>query len=264
MAHNIHSQKIKIGDMDVHYLTGGQGEPLLVVHGGGGEGARAWLNNAAALAENYTVYIPYLPGFGETQPLQGDYFIPEMVDFVDRFAHSLRLDRFHLLGHSLGGGIALSYALRFPQNITKLVLVNSFCLGKEVALWMRFLANPKTGRYLGGVALAVLKAVKWLVGTLMLAPFEFVVPFTATSVYLGCCMTNLKEQTTVFMHRLTELVMPTLVVWGAKDPIVPFRQAYAAAQLIPYCQVKVFADSGHSVYREKLQEFTQLLRGFLD
>jgi len=57
--------------------------------------------------------------------------------------------------------------------------------------------------------------------------------------------------------------VPTLVVWGGKDPIVPARQAYAAAELIPDCQVKIFEDSGHSVYRDKLAEFSQVLTKFL-
>ncbi len=53
----------------------------------------------------------------------------------------------------------------------------------------------------------------------------------------------------MLIHRLSEIMGPTLIVWGAKDPILPVRQAYAAAQLIPDCQVKIFKDGGHSVYR---------------
>ena len=53
----------------------------------------------------------------------------------------------------------------------------------------------------------------------------------------------------MLIHRLSEIMGPTLIVWGAKDPILPVSQAYAAAQLIPDCQVKVFKDGGHSVYR---------------
>jgi pimeloyl-ACP methyl ester carboxylesterase len=57
--------------------------------------------------------------------------------------------------------------------------------------------------------------------------------------------------------------MPTLVVWGANDPIVPVRQAYAAAQAIPDCQLKVFANRGHNVHRDEIGEFSRLLTGFL-
>ena len=68
--------------------------------------------------------------------------MPGFVKFIADFSHNLGLNRFHLVGHSFGGGIALHYALRFPHEIERLVLVNSMGLGKEVALWVRFLVFP--------------------------------------------------------------------------------------------------------------------------
>ena len=116
MMPKIHKKRIKIGELDIHYLTGGQGTPLIVIHGGSG-GAKAWLKNMAELAANYTVYAPDLPGFGYSQSIDGDYFIPELTEFVDKFSQALGLDSFHLMGHSFGGGIVLHYALKFPQKI---------------------------------------------------------------------------------------------------------------------------------------------------
>lgn len=256
---SIDSKKVKIDGRDVHYFTAGQGDPLLVIHGGGGD-ARTWLNNIAALSENYTVYVPDLPGFGESQPLTGDYYIPELAEFVDSFSNNLGLERFHLVGHSLGGGVALNYALESPQKIRKLVLVSSLCLGKEIALWVRLMSIP--GRAIGSALLAVLRGVKWLVKT-MLLPVEFVMPFSRASVDLGSSITTLREQTLVLANRLSELMVPTLVVWGEKDSIVPVRHAYAAAQLIPDCQLKVFAGRGHDIHRDEINEFSRLLTGFL-
>ena len=89
------------------------------------------------------------------------------------------------------------------------------------------------------------------------------VPISQTSVNLGSSITTFKEQTLVLANRLSELMMPTLVVWGAKDEIVPVRQAYAAAQVIPDCQLKVFEDCGHNVHRDEIHEFSRLLTGFL-
>lgn len=258
---NIHSKKVKVGELDIHYFTGGHGDPLVVIHGGSG-GARAWIRNMEGLCENYTVYIPDMPGFGHSQSIDGDYYITELVEFVDKFSHELGLKSFHLLGHSLGGGIALSYALKFPHKLKKLVLVSSMCLGREIALWVRFLSIPAICRAIGAAALAVLRAVKW-VADLLLAPIKFVIPISRTSINLGSSVTTLKAQTVVFANRLSEIMVPTLVVWGAKDPIVPVKHAYAAAELIPDCQVKVFKDGGHSVYREKVAEFSQLLTKFL-
>ena len=261
MGRNIESKKIKVGDLDIHYLTGGQGDPLLVIHGGG-DGARAWIKNVEALSENYTVYVPDLPGYGHSQPIDGDYYIPELAEFVDEFSRSLGLESFHLMGHSLGGGIVLHYALKFPHKIRKLVLVSSMCLGREIALWVRIVSIPAICRAIGKAALAVLRSVKW-VADLLLAPVEFIIPLSRASIHLGSNLTTLRAQTTVLLHQLSEIMVPTLVVWGAKDPILPVEQAYTAAELIPDCQVKVFEDCGHSVYRDKIAEFSQTLTKFL-
>ncbi len=261
MVNNIHSKKMKVGGLDIHYLTGGQGDPLVVIHGGS-EGAQAWAKTMAELSQNNTIYVPDLPGFGLSQAMDGDYYIPELVEFVDRFSRNLGLESFHLMGHSLGGGIALQYALKFPNKVEKLVLVNSMFLGKEIALWVRFLSVPAIIRSIGAVSLGVLRGVKW-VADLLLAPAEFGHPFSRASIHLGGKATTLKEQTTVLINRLSEIMAPTLVVWGAKDPILPVSQAYAAAELIPDCQVKVFEGGGHSVYRQEIKEFSRLLARFL-
>lgn len=261
MTNQIYSAIVRVGELDVHYLTGGNGDPLLVVHGGTG-GSQDWRPNIEKLMDKYTVYVPDLPGFGLTPCSDGDYFIPEMTEFIDGFAGAVGLDRFNLLGHSFGGGIALSYALKFPAKTTKLVLVSSLGMGKEIALWIRCLANRPFCRYFGKSALAVLKAVKWLMKQVF-RPLDFTLPFNEASLYIGSCITGISSQTMVFFNRLSELVMPTLLVWGAKDPIVPFTQAYAAAAVIPNCRVRVFRDCGHSVYRDELTEFSQTLRGFL-
>ena len=261
MVGNMHSKQVKVGKLDIRYFTGGQGEPLVVIHGGGG-GAEGWLQSMNELCEHHRVYVPDLPGFGYSQPMDGKYGISEFVMFLEDFAHSLGLRRFHLVGHSLGGGIALHYALKFPYKVGKLVLVSSMCLGKELALWVRVLSASALCRFLGEAGVAVLKAVKWLVN-LVYAPLKFVNPLPRAKMKLGASMATLKEQTTVLASQLSELMMPTLLVWGANDGIVPVSQAYAAVRLIPDCQLHVFEDCGHSVYRQKVEEFSHLLTSFL-
>jgi 4,5:9,10-diseco-3-hydroxy-5,9,17-trioxoandrosta-1(10),2-diene-4-oate hydrolase len=257
----IHSKRIKVGELDIHYFTGGHGDPLLIIHGGS-EGAKAWEKTAAELIKKYRIYVPDLPGFGHSQEMKGNYYIPELVKFVNGFADELGLVNFHLMGHSLGGGIALHYALEFPHRVKKLVLVNSMFLGKEIALWVRVFSMPPFRHTIGATTLGILRGVKWMAERLS-APPEFLHPFPRASISLGSKVASLKEQTTVLAHRLSEIMVPTLVVWGAKDPILPVSQAYAAAQLIPDCQIKVFKDGGHSVYRQKIAEFCLMLARFL-
>src|SRR4030042_7217600 len=139
MQNNIRNKKIQVGRTEINYFTGGYGNPIVVIHGGG-SGARSWLKNAEELSKSYRVYIPDLPGFGESQQMSDGFSMHEYVSFVDDFTWALGLERFHLVGHSIGGGIALHYAFQNPGKVTGLVLVDSFCLGIEVALWIRILS----------------------------------------------------------------------------------------------------------------------------
>ena len=261
MRKRIQSWKTEIGGRKVHYFYGGEGEPLVVIHGGGNS-ARAWLKNIEELAKSYTVYVPDLPGFGYTEPMGDDCFVPELVDFIDAFARSLGLGRFHLVGHSLGGAVALSYVLKFPFKVTKLVLVSSLSLGREIALWVRLLSRPAFSRYIGKAVLFVLRVVKRMLDAL-LPSMGFLIPTSEASIYWGSCISTLKEQALNLAHRLSEVVVPTLVVWGGRDPILPVKHAYAAAELIPDCRLKVFKKCGHSVYRDEIEEFSEDVRGFL-
>jgi len=234
---------------------------LIIIHGGASD-SEAWMENASELIKDYTVYLPDLPGFGRSKPLVGDYYIPELVEFVDNFAHNLGLESFHLIGHSFGGGVALNYVLRFPQKVKKLVLISSMCLGKEISWWVRLLSRSAFIKSIGFPIIGIFRVVKWVAEKLFHG-VEFVLPLSEASIVIGNSMTTLKEQTMVLLNKLSEIMVPTLVVWGARDPIVPARQAYAAARLIPCCQVKVFESCGHSVYKEKIWEFSRLLAGFL-
>jgi pimeloyl-ACP methyl ester carboxylesterase len=257
----IQSQTINIDGLDVHYYTAGQGEPLVVIHGGGGD-ARTWWDNITELSKKYTVYVPDLPGYGGSQPLVGKYYIPELSEFMEKFAAKLGLEKFNLVGHSLGGGIALSYALRSPHHIKKLVLVSSLCLGREIALWVRLLSVPALIQSIGALTVAVLKGVKWLL-MLMLNPAQIIMPLSPASVTVGGSITTFRQQSLVLENRLAEITVPTLLVWGAKDPIVPVRQAYAAAKVIPDCRIKVFENRGHNVHRDELKQFSNIVNGFL-
>jgi len=262
MGERIQSKRIKVGKLDIHYITGGSGDPLIIIHGGG-EGARAWRKTVTRLTRNYCVYVPDLPGFGQSQPATENQDMSDFVEFIEDFATNLGLNCFHLIGHSFGSGIALRYALKFPKKITKLVLVNSIYLGKEIALWVRILSRPFFYKTIAIPAHSILEAVKWLVGHLF-SPLEFRNPLPRAKMDLARYVVTLKEQVTVLMSQFSELLMPTLLVCGAKDIIVPVSQAYAAAKLIPNCQLKVFDDGGHNIHQQKSHEFSHLLEQFLD
>ncbi len=258
---NLRPENIKVGHLDIHYLTGGEGEPLIVIHGGGDSG-RAWLKNAAELSKHYQVYLPDLPGFGHSKAIEDDFALSSYVTFVEDFSHSLGLGHFHLLGHSLGGGIALHYALNFPHKIKRLVLISSLCLGQEIAFWARIMSLPLFYRIAKKTVVSVFKAIGWLVRKLNCPLGKLTAP-SLLRMSIGKSVMTVKGQTSVLANRLSELLMPTLLVWGAEDNIVPVRHAFVAAELIPNCQVRIFQNSGHSVYRQRISEFSDTLVRFL-
>jgi pimeloyl-ACP methyl ester carboxylesterase len=256
----LYSRTINLNGLITHYLTLGKGDPLIILHGGS-SGARAWQKNIEALSQRYTIFVPDLPGFGLSQPMAGSYYINEMVTFVEDFAQAIGLQQFYLLGHSFGGGIALHYTLKNPSQIRKLVLVSSLCLGKEISWWVRFFSSPFFCLSLGHAIIGFSKGIKRMIN--FFGPWEIAEPITRASVNIGSQMSTITEQTIVLLNRLPQIIAPTLVVWGEHDPIVPFAHAYSAAELIPDCRVKVFADCGHSVYRDRLNDFSNELTGFL-
>jgi len=257
----LESKTIKVGENDIHYLTGGNGKPLVVVHGGGG-GSTAWLRTAAELSDYYRVYVPDLPGFGKSKSEKEKFDLSDFVAFIEDFSKSLGLDDFHLVGHSIGGCIALLYALEFPHRPSKLVLISSMCLGKEIALWIRFLSRSAFQKSFGEAAIAFFTAIKWL-GRRLNAPFRFNSPLSRLKIDIGRSTTTLKGQATIVANQLSELVMPTLLIWGADDKIIPPRHAYAAAEVIPDCQVNVLDGGGHHVHTQKTAEFSEIMTSFL-
>jgi len=208
------------------------------------------------------VYAPDLPGFGKSQSINNGFQLSDYVDFLDNFVYAIGLKRFYLLGHSIGGGIALKFALKSPQKIERLVLVSSMFLGKEIAVWARYLSSPVIFRYLGEACITIFRAMGW-VCKLFCASCKLSPPFSRVQMDIGKSIMTLKGQTTVLLDQLTELLMPTLLVWEAKDGIVPARHAYAAAEVISDCRLHVFEGCGHHVQKQRLQEFSQLLINFL-
>jgi pimeloyl-ACP methyl ester carboxylesterase len=174
LSYQLNSAVVNVSGLDVHYLVGGSGEPLIVIHGGTG-GAKDWKNTMEALGKKYRVYIPDMPGFGLTGALIGKFHLDKLVDFLDEFVKALGLEKFRLMGHSYGGSIVLHYALSFPYKITRLVLVSSLSLGKEIAFWIRCTANEPFIRYIGRGLLSILKGVKRFLNAFVY-PYDFVLP----------------------------------------------------------------------------------------
>jgi len=261
MFHGLRSQTATVSGREVRYFVGGKGQPLIVVHGGAG-GAIAWTRTAAELCRQFRVYVPDMPGFGLSQPAADGFQMSQFVEFIDRFSSRMGLDRFHLVGHSLGGAVALHYALKSPEKVKRLVLVSSLCLGKEIALWIRALSLSWVIRPLGAAVMWLTRAALGLARRLNV-PVELADPVVRMKMTIGQAVSTFKGQCTVLLDKLPGLAMPTLLVWGNRDAVVPMKHALAAAGAIPDCRVHIFQGCGHSVYREKAEEFSSVVRRFL-
>jgi pimeloyl-ACP methyl ester carboxylesterase len=258
--YTIRSRRIKLGGLNIRYYTGGKGEPLVVLHGGNSHGG-PWAKNLRELAHRYTVYVPDFPGFGLSEAWKGSYYIPEFTNFINEFVKAVKLDNFYLMGHSVGGAVAANYTLCHPDQVKKLILIDSMCFGEEIALWARVVSSPPLVKSVGYGIINVLKGARWVVQG-MFRSMDFMLPVSEGTMVISCSAMNLQSQTVVLKHRLSEIMAPTLIVWGSHDRVVPLKHAYAAAEIIPDCKLKVI-DGGHCAYQEKLTEFSRTVSDFL-
>lgn len=141
-------QYLNINSINVRYWqAGSQGTPIILLHGGGSSVA-FWLYNINALAEQHRVYAFDMVGSGRSDNPSASYSLSYQAQFIREFMDALNLERTTLVGHSMGGGAALQFALMFPQQLDKLILVNSLGLGREIAFFIRLSTLPFVVQFL--------------------------------------------------------------------------------------------------------------------
>ncbi len=234
---NFESKWIRAGDFNTHYLVGGQGPPLVLIHGAGARtGDQEWKANLGVLAGHYQVYIPEMVGFGNSDKPRIDYTIPLFSEFFSNFISALELRSPSLLGHSLGGGIALDFTLRYPGNVSKLILVDTAGLSEELGF----------------------------LGKLLFPVFTTIARLRGDHVFVSL-MTggNGGEPVKTFMDRLHEIEVPTLILWGGWDGYLPVRLAHEAHQRMPNCRLHVFPRCWHAPQKQRADEFNRHVLEFL-
>ena len=139
---------VRVGGINTHYVVAGDGRPLLLFHGLGAS-VVTWRDNIGPLSKAFRVYAVDLPGHGDSDKPDIDYATDTMVQFVKDFIESLNLERPAIIGSSVGGALALMTALRHPDLVSGLVLVDSASLGRELSLIHTPGIYPLAGRVLG-------------------------------------------------------------------------------------------------------------------
>jgi pimeloyl-ACP methyl ester carboxylesterase len=262
----------------VTYVEAGEGPALLLIHGIAGDW-ETWRAAIEPLSRNHTVIAPDLPGHGASEASAGDYSLGGLAAGLRDLLMSRGHDRATVVGHSLGGGIAMQFAYQFPEAIERLVLVSSGGLGPEVSPILRSAALPGAnpfiattaalGQRAGGTIGRGLAAIgmrpslhvaEMARGYASLADRRRRAAFLAT--LRGVVGTTGQRVSATDRLYLAEAV-PVLIVWGARDPIIPAHHAQEAHRAIPGSRLEVFEEARHFPQLEDPGRFVDTLERFL-
>jgi pimeloyl-ACP methyl ester carboxylesterase len=278
--HSFSSRTIRIHGHRVTYRMAGEGEPIVLLHGLAGSSTN-WRHLMPALAERFTVVAPDLLGFGESAKPRGDYSIGAHASGVRDLLVALGIEGATIVGHSLGGGVAMQLAYLSPARCQRLVLVSSGGLGREVSLLLRALSLPGSELVLG-VALDkrvrfVGEAVTGLAGRLGLRWGS-----VGAEMWKGYGTLTRRSAQQSFVHTVRSVIdpfgqrvnardrlylaeaIPTMIVWGDHDRIIPVEHAYAAHRLMPGSRLEILEGVGHLLPVDHPDELRRLLVSFID
>jgi len=253
-------ETISVGGVDVHTWVGGQGAPLLVLHGAGGNrGFTRWMTT---VAERYTVWAPTHPGFGRSGDAEWMEGIDDLARFYLWFIDAAGFGRPHVLGHSIGGWTAAELATMSPSAIDRLVLVAPVGLKAESGEILDvFFHSPAELRELTVHDPKTIPEWDELFGR------------PPTSAELDLVERN-REMTArltwkPYMHNprlaqfLPRVTNPTLVVWGREDRIVPVACGEQYRRALPRARLTVLEQCGHLPPIEQPDAFARLVLDFL-
>jgi len=262
----------------VSYMEAGEGPVLLLVHGIAGT-CENWSEVIEPLARHHTVIAPDFPGHGGSDPGGGDYSIGALAAGLRDLLLALGHERATVVGHSLGGGVAMQLAYQFPEMIERLVLVSSGGLGPEVSPVLRAAALPGADLFIAVTAGAGQRIGSVLgrgLGAVGLRPGA-----DLAEIARGYASLEDAPRRAAFLDTLRAVVgtggqrvaagdrlylaetVPVLIVWGSRDSIIPVRHGEDAVQAIPGSRLEVFEDVGHLPQLEAPGRFIAVLERFL-
>ena len=265
---------------DVAYRSAGTGPVVVLVHGIAGSSA-AWVPAMSLLAETCTVVAPDLLGHGGSAKPRGDYSLGAYASGIRDLLAMLGHERATFVGHSLGGGIAMQLAYQFPQSCERLVLVASGGLGKEVSPLLRALSAPGTEYLLPVVLNSQLHGAAAAVGRFLGKTGMRANPRLEEVWATYTRLTDARAQR-AFVHTIRAVIdvsgqrvsardrlylageVPTLIVWGDRDTVIPVAHAHVAHDLMPGSRLEVVEGAGHFLTVERPELLARLIGEFMD
>jgi pimeloyl-ACP methyl ester carboxylesterase len=258
-----------------YWQTGDRGDPIILLHGGNGS-IEYWLCNIDCLAKNHRVYAFDMVGTGKSDCPDRSYSLTDQAKFLHGFMAALSINSATLVGNSMGGGVALEFTRLYPDQVDKLVLVDSMGLGREISWGIRLITLP--------AIVNLLQPGRWMIPAMLRSNFEdakrlppewiefrypiFAIPGRNRVIQqIGQSNFNLRGvRTEVYqpiLEHLAQIKNKTLIIWGDRDRIIPVKHAYTAAANLPNNQLHIFPRCGHHPYLEYPAKFNQLVLDFL-
>ena len=272
-------EEITLHGHRVSFRRAGWGPVILLIHGIAGS-SETWSPIMDALAEKYTVVAPDLIGHGESAKPRGDYSLGAYASGIRDLLGAIGHDRGTIVGHSLGGGVAMQMAYQFPERCERLVLVSSGGLGREVHAMLRAATLPGSE-----LVLPMLASSRVLNATTAVGDFLGRLGLRAgpdlEEMWRGFSSLNDVGARAAFIHTLRGIVdpggqrvnatdrlylaqrVPTMLLWGERDPIIPVEHGRAAHGAMPGSRLEVFAGAGHFPHREHPARFVSVLEDFV-
>ncbi|UCE84915.1 MAG: alpha/beta fold hydrolase [Deltaproteobacteria bacterium] len=273
-------RELSIHDQRITYRTAGSGPVVLLIHGMAGS-ATTWRQVMPGLAKRFTVVAPDLLGHGRSDKPQGDYSLGAFACTLRDLLVALGHEHATVVGQSLGGGVAMQFSYQYPERTERLVLVGSGGLGREVNRLLRLLALPGSETVLRLACAAPVRGAIESLGSGAARVGLQPVPVVAE---LWRSYASLSDDATrrAFLRTLRAVVeprgqavsaanrlhlaaaVPTLILWGDRDTIIPVDHAYAAHESIPGSRLEIFEGVGHYPHCEAPERFVELLSEFIE
>ena len=260
----------------VAYRMAGSGPPIILIHGVTSS-SENWKTVGPMLAQDYTVLAPDLVGHGKSAKPRGDYSMGAFASGVRDLAVALDIGPATVVGHSLGGGVAMQFSYQFPERAVRLALIDTGGLGSSVHGLLRAATLPGSEIVLPLLAgQRVLKAGQ--TAGRLLGRFGLHLGTDAAEMVRGHASLHDPETRLAFVHTLRASVdprgqrvkatdrlylaaeLPLLILWGARDRIIPIGHGRRAHEMIPGSRFEVFESAGHFPHLDEPQRFVDTLR----
>jgi len=256
---------ITTGQGIVHYEVYGRGKPVILLHGWLGSWG-LWQDTMSYLGRYYRTYALDFWGFGESGKKRETYAVQDFVSLVDQFMEQLGIVKAPLVGHSMGGTVSLSVAIKYPQRVSKVVVVGSPSVGSSLALPLKLAGQRPIAFMLFNMMDAFRFAMKVASPVICRDDrFAEMMDRDLSRTTLESFLLSIASlRRTDLRPMLGHIQVPAMGMYGDRDVIVHPRQWEPMKQGISHARIERFPSAGHFLMLEEPKDFAERLKSFLD